>query len=195
MLKLNETPVRTARNFNINNIKVDDFSFENEINDFENTTITGIDKKVTLSHMIKMYDIKYGIGTKFEEEVKNRANKIINLNIKENADIRIKNVFDKQNKNLIDNIEIRVQEGVKTNIILEYKSYDELKYYHNGIFRVLAKKDSNVNIIIINLLNTVSNNFFCIENELEDSANVNYTIVDFGGRNSITNYYSNILRR
>ena len=31
------------------------------------------------------------------------------------------------------------------------------------------------------------------ENLFEDNAKVNYTIVDFGGRKSITNYYSNLL--
>ena len=38
-----------------------------------------------------------------------------------------------------------------------------------------------------------SNNFIAIQNTLETNAKVNYTIVDFGGANSITNYYSNII--
>ena len=42
-------------------------------------------------------------------------------------------------------------------------------------------------------MNTNSNNFMSIENTLEKNADVQYTIVDFGGQNSITNYYSNIL--
>ena len=39
----------------------------------------------------------------------------------------------------------------------------------------------------------VSNNFISFENLFEENAKVNYTIVDFGGRNSITNYYSNLV--
>ena len=42
-------------------------------------------------------------------------------------------------------------------------------------------------------MNKVSNNFMSIQNNFEENAKVNYTIVDFGGKNSITNYYSNLL--
>ena len=42
-------------------------------------------------------------------------------------------------------------------------------------------------------MNTNSNNFMSIENTFEANSKVNYTIVDFGGKNSITNYYSNLL--
>ncbi len=41
-------------------------------------------------------------------------------------------------------------------------------------------------------MNTKSNNFLAIENNFEENAKVNYTIVDFGGKHSITNYYSNL---
>ena len=43
------------------------------------------------------------------------------------------------------------------------------------------------------MLNTRSNNFFSIENNIEKNAKVKYTIIDFGGKNSITNYYSNLV--
>ena len=39
MLKLNETPVRTARNFNINNIKLEDVIIPENIRSFENVDI------------------------------------------------------------------------------------------------------------------------------------------------------------
>ena len=32
-----------------------------------------------------------------------------------------------------------------------------------------------------------------IQNKLEENAKINYTIIDFGGKNSITNYYSDLL--
>ena len=41
-------------------------------------------------------------------------------------------------------------------------------------------------------MNTKSNNFLAIENDFEENAKINYTIVDFGGKHSITNYYSNL---
>ena len=51
----------------------------------------------------------------------------------------------------------------------------------------------SIKFILVNLMNDKSNNFLAIENNLEENANVKYTIVDFGGRNSITNYYSNLI--
>ena len=43
------------------------------------------------------------------------------------------------------------------------------------------------------MLNDASNNFESIENELEDSAKLKYTIIDLGAKNSTINYYSNII--
>ena len=42
-------------------------------------------------------------------------------------------------------------------------------------------------------MNSQSNNFLSIENNLEENSKVKYTVIDFGGKNSITNYYSNLL--
>ena len=39
MIKLNETPIRTSRNFNINNIKLENIEVPENIPDFENVTI------------------------------------------------------------------------------------------------------------------------------------------------------------
>ena len=36
MIKLNETPVRTSRNFNINNIKIENISIPTNIESFKN---------------------------------------------------------------------------------------------------------------------------------------------------------------
>lgn len=41
-------------------------------------------------------------------------------------------------------------------------------------------------------MNIKSNNFLAIENDFVENAKINYTIVDFGGKHSITNYYSNL---
>ena len=42
------------------------------------------------------------------------------------------------------------------------------------------------------MLNNKSNNLLSIENYLEENARVDFCIVDFGGKTSVTNYYSNI---
>ena len=40
-------------------------------------------------------------------------------------------------------------------------------YYHNGIIRLIAKANSNIKVTVINLLNTVSQNFLSIENSID----------------------------
>ena len=42
-------------------------------------------------------------------------------------------------------------------------------------------------------MNIKSNNFIAIQNTFEENSKIKYTIIDFGGKNSITNYYSNLL--
>ena len=56
-----------------------------------------------------------------------------------------------------------------------------------------ANAKSKLDITIVNLLNEQSENFEAIENKLEENSNVKYTIIDIGGKTSISNYYSNII--
>ena len=80
--------------------------------------------------------------------------------------------LDENNPILLENLEIIVEENSKSTIIVKYQSQEDVEFWHNGIIRVNAKKNSKVNVILVNLLNT---------------------IIDFGGKNSITNYYSDII--
>ncbi len=192
-LKLNETPVRTSRNFNINNIKLENIDMPNEINEFSNLTITG--ENVKIDNNNSNINLAYGLGEILTEQVKNQSNQKLKLSIdsKENEETQIELKFDNENANLVENIEIIANENTKSTIIIKYLSNENVQAYHNGIIRVSAKKSSNISIIIVNLMNSQSNNFLAIQNELENDSNVKYTVIDFGGKNSITNYYSNLI--
>ena len=128
--------------------------------------------------------------------IKHKENKIWYLIIedsKTSKEVKIEFDFNSENDSLAENLEITANEETNSTIILKYESKTNIEAYHNGIIRTVAKKNSVLNIIILNLLNELSNNFISIENHLHENANVNYYIIDFGGKNSITNYYSNIL--
>jgi len=187
-LKLNETPVRTSRNFNINNIKLENIDMPNEINEFSNLTITGENVKIDNNNNSNI-NLAYGLGEILTEQVKNQSNQKLKLSIdsKENEETQIELKFDNENANLVENIEIIANENTKSTIIIKYLSNENVQAYHNGIIRVSAKKSSNISIIIVNLMNSQSNNFLAIQNELENDSNVKYTVIDFGGKNSITN--------
>ncbi len=195
MLKLNETPVRTSRNFNINNIKLDDINIPDSIGNFENITIVNESSNIKIDNNVNNTNLTYGLGTILEKQVKENANQKLNILVdgKTNKELIVDFEFDEDNINLVDNIQVVANENSKATIIIKYQSLENIQAFHNGILKVIAKKNAHINIILLNLLNLKSYNFISVENELKQNAKVNYTIIDFGGKNSITNYYSNLL--
>ena len=199
-LKLNETPVRTARNFRINNMKLENIEVPEVISTFENVIIIGDTSKINIEQNADNTntDLVYGLSEELTNQAKHGANQKIKLNInntqnkKEKTEAEIDFKFDDENAALIDNIEITANENTKSTVIIKYTSNQENESYHNGIIKAKAEKNSELNIVVVNLMNTKSNNFLAIENDFEENAKINYTIVDFGGKHSITNYYSNL---
>ena len=194
-LKLNETPVRTSRNFNINNIKLENVEIPEIIPEFNNIDIQGITSQIDIKKETINTQWAYGLNEILKKQVMEQANQMLKLttNCKANEHFQIGFKFDNKNSVLIDNISIIANEDTKTTIIIKYASDDDIKAFHNGAIRVSAKENSTVNIILVNLINTKSNNFISIENVLESNATINYTLIDFGGKHSITKYYSNLL--
>lgn len=193
-IEINETPVRTSRNFNINNIKIENIEIPEKIKQFKNVHITGETSKINIDNYTSNIKLVYGLSEFLTNQVINYANQKLRLIIdsKINKETQIEFKFDKENTELIDNIEIVANEGTKATIIIKYALKEDIQVFHNGIIRVNAKQNSNVKIILVNLINSKSENFISIENNFEANAKVNYTIVDFGGKHSITNYYSNL---
>lgn len=195
MIKLNETPVRTSRNFNINNIKIENISIPTNIESFKNVEIIGQTPTIKLEEFEGNGNLTYGLGDFFTNQVKEKANQKLKLTIdsKINKEIEINFKFNEQDLILIDNIEIVANENSRATVIIKYETLEDIEGFHNGIIRLVAKKDAQINVILVNLMNETSNNFISIENELEANSKANYTIIDFGGKNSITNYYSNLI--
>lgn len=189
-LKINETPKRTSRNYNINNIKLENIQFPEKVKEFKNVEINGDASIETKTDELKL---TYGLGDVLTKQVSQNSNKELKLVIDGKKEIAINFKFDSENLNLIENLQIIAKENSNATIIVKYESGSNIKAFHNGAIRVKAKANSNMKIIFINLLNSESNNFISIENEVEENAKLNYCIVDFGGKNSVTNYYSNIL--
>ena len=195
MIKLNETPVRTSRNFNINNITLENVEIPEEVGDFKRVQIIGENSKIKMDEECSEISLNYGLSDFFTNQVKQKANQKIRCNVesKTEKELRIYFGFDEENLQLVDDIEIIANEDTKATIMIKYEADEKLACFHNGILRVVAKKGAKVNVIFMNLLNTNSNHFMAIENEIEEKAKVNYCIVDFGGKNSITNLDSNLV--
>ena len=161
-LKLNNTPVRTSRNFEINNIELKDIKLPENLKEFKNVEI--VNEGCSLEKSVSNKKLVYGNGEILEENIlKNANNSLKIISNSKNSNIKIKHNFDDENLELIDNIEIIANSNV--NVVIEYSSNTKEKCFHNGIIRVIANENAKANITLINLLNGESNNFYSIENE------------------------------
>ena len=186
-LKLNETPIRTSRNFLINNIKLTDVEIPEAVEEFKNVEIIG-GKNITEN--IEETKLTYGLGEILQNNIIKNSNSKLNINA-ENEEIRIIYNFDDENINLINNIVVNATKKCKLYIV--YKSNTNKECFHNGVIKINALENSKIDVVVVNTMNKNSNNFEAYENIIGENASVNYTIIDIGGKNSITNYYSNIL--
>lgn len=194
MIKLNETPVRTSRNFNINNIKLENICVPESISSFKNVTIMSDDSKIKIDENVSNLALKYGLSDFLTNQVLENANQKIRLEFdsKTEKEAQIYFDFDENNLQLIDHIEIMANENAKASVVLKYESSNNLNCFHNGILRVNAKKNANVKVVLVNFLNAHSQHFMSIQNNLAEGAKVEYVIIDFGGKNSITNLCSDL---
>ena len=185
---LNQTPVRTSKNFNINNIKIEKLDFPENLPEFKNVTVSA--KKSIIKNIKPQIDLIYGLGDIAKENVLNYSNHSIRIIVNESEDIRILYEFDDDNLNLINFIQIDA--NTDCNIYIEYNSKTDKECFHNGIVELNSFNGAKVNIFMINLLNKKSMNLEAIQNNIEDDASVDYTIIDIGAKASISNIYSNI---
>lgn len=129
-LKLNETPIRTARNYNINNITIENIELPEKIEPFENVSITGIE----YTNNINTANLTYGLSEILEQQVKESSNQKIKMQIKNNENAQIDFKFDKQNTELVENIEITAQENSRwsnNNKIRISRRYKSLPQWNN----------------------------------------------------------------
>lgn len=71
-LKLNETPVRTAKNFKINNIKLENIEVPEVIPTFENVKIIGDTSKINIDSNTDT-NLVYGLSEELTNQVKTRS--------------------------------------------------------------------------------------------------------------------------
>lgn len=179
-MELNNTPLRTSNNFNINSINLD-VNIPQNIKKFANIQVT---KKI--EELKENLEFKYGVGLDYSN-----SNNNIKINLNNNDNVKLVYNFDNENNTLIN--QILINANGNSTITIEYLSNTNKECFHNGAIKLIANENAKVNINIVNFFNEASNNFETIENKLYKNSNVNYTIIDIGGQKSISNYYSSIV--
>ena len=189
MLELNETPVRTANNFRINNIEVDT-KIPTIIREFENVQITK--SNCIISENVSKDELVYGNNKELEDAVLDKANSKIKIENNENVEnVKITYIFDEDNLMLLNQIEIDASKDI--NVIIEYRSETDEECFHAGIIKTIAKAGAKINVTVLNLLNDNSENIESFENVIEKESKVFHKIIDIGAKNSVSNYYSNVI--
>lgn len=80
---LNETPVRTSKNYGINNIEIKNFE-EPIIKEFVNITIADAENCIT--NKKEDFNLKFGLGEYFTKQIKDESN--VNLKVDINKNIK-----------------------------------------------------------------------------------------------------------
>ncbi len=193
MVGLNETPVKTSRNFNINNLKLENIEIPEVIEKFENVTIVAENLKI--DEECSDFEPSFGLSDFLTRQVNENSNQKLRLQIdgKIQNEVKIYFDFDEENLNLVENIEIIAKENSDATVIVKYEAKENWECYHNGRLRVVAEKNAQIHVIFVNLMNTVSNHFMTMENMVAENAQLHYTMIDFGGKNSVTNYSSDLI--
>ena len=190
---LNDSPVKTSVNYGINNIKLnleipeykqfDNFSLYTE-------ELDKIDVEIVETEINHFNNLKSKIGLEFNNYQK-ICIKIPKNTVIKNA-IVLDYLFDEDNDYLVDNIEITLEENSEAKFILHYCDILENNYFHHLKQTTLLKENSKADITVANLLNNKSDSFIAIENDVEKNAQLTHNLIELGGKNKISNYYSTL---
>lgn len=187
---LNETPVRTANNFNINNIEVE--LKIPEYKEFNNFNLSTEDiKKIQVDVSNKNITNINKIG------LERKTNYCVKIVIPENTKIEeiltLEFEIDEENEFLVENIEIILEKESEANLEIIWKDGNcEKETFHNGQIKTKLKENAKGKITIANMINSNSTSIYAIENEIDKKAELEYTIIEVGGKTKISNYHSKI---
>lgn len=201
--KLNEIPVKTKEWLKVNNISIDKYnipkikkftSIEDNTENIKGVKVSEFTKGKVLPLNKKF---AYGVGKELISQGEEEFNSAYLIDIKEDSNIEepilIKYNFSEENSTLIDNLVIRANENSKATVIIAYLSEDDSSGYHNGICKIYGENNSEIKIIKINLLNDSINNFDSNLADIQYGGKVDFTYIDIGGANSITNFQGDLL--
>ena len=186
---LNQTHVRTAKNFGINDITID--MEIPQIREFANVTIMSYEMdKINIDDSNGENTINSRIGLELEPNY--NLTIIVAKNAVLSEPVILEFNFDDDNRVLVDYITIIMEEGSKAEFIVRYNSDDNSNYFHYLKQETVAKENSKAKIVIANMLNNESQSFIAIENSQEKNAKIDYILTEFGGKTKISNYYARL---
>lgn len=180
---LNETPIRTTNNYEINDIKL---KLDNvEFKEFNGLTINNKDNSTKI------------IDGDFASKINLPSNKYYSTTIDIPAyskeDVEVHLVFDKDNNIYIGELVFNVGENAESRIVIKCNSKDNTDALIN--LKVVANLDKNsvATVIVENNISDNTNTFISIENNLQENAKLFTTTLDLSGKNKVSNIYTRLI--
>ena len=197
---LNETPIRTTNNYDINDIKLEldekNVNFK-EFDNANNVSINATDK-------VQVNDTKIVEG-EFISKINLPSDKYystifdIPAYSKENVEVSL--LFDKDNNTYVGELVFNVAENAESRIVIKCNSKDSKGNEDNKKLdalinlKVVANLDKNsvATVIVENNISDNTNTFISIENNLEENAKLYTTTLDLSGKNKVSNIYTKLI--
>lgn len=144
-IKVNETPVRTSRNFRINNISIENVNIPSKLDEFKNVNITS--ENTLINSNEEKINLVYGNGNILLNNVNKEKNSSLKITTTgKNSNIKIIFTFDDKNLDLVNDILLDIKHD--SNIIIQYISNTNKECFHNGVLKLIARKSVKANISI-----------------------------------------------
>lgn len=208
--KLNSTVVPTWKHLKLNNFNLNNFEkpviegykknyLEFSQKDFQDAVVIPIEQAIKVNKNAGMhlnYNEKFGVSEEFVKIAENEFNSGVFVHLPKdkiiNSYVKMNYVLDKENPTLLDHNIIVAEPGSKATIIVDYSSDEKSEIFHNGVTKVFAGKNSEINIIKIQRMN---NNAVHLDSNLavvSREAKVNWVTIEMGSNINVTNYMSNL---
>ena len=213
-ITLNQTPIRTSRNYQINditlkNVKIPtDFSLKKSKISYN--TVSAKDYILDIEEIEESEDefeaeeindeianfmtkpLTYGNGEFADKQINEKCNfeKFVQINSIMSNEISFDFEIAKDEA-LVESIFINSEENTNASVYVIYKGNG----YHNGEIRINIKRGAQMKFFLINLMADLREvqNYIAIESRLEPDSKLDFTIIDIGAQNSISNYYTNLV--
>jgi len=183
-MNINKTPVNTCVHYEINDFVLNDIILDKKSEKFENFNLNNC--KLTKLNKIKLQK------NVISEELFNQTLNSCNFNNKIIAKDGFSEIifnFDKNNNNLVANLEIELKENQTSDICVKFLSNTES--FNNSVINVIGKQNSSLNLTIFSNFEKESTNLITINQKLSQNCNFNLTIVDFSNKTSVYNVFTN----
>lgn len=208
--KLNSTVVPTWKHLKLNNFNLNNFVkpviesykksyLEFSQKDFQDAVVIPIEQAIKVDKNAGMhlnYNENFGVSEEFVKIAENEFNSGVFVHLPKgkiiNSYIKMNYVLDKENPTLLDHNIIVAEPGSKATVIVDYSSDEKSEIFHNGVTKVFAGENSEINIIKIQRMN---NNAVHLDSNLavvSRDAKVNWVTIEMGSNINVTNYMSDL---